>query len=69
MAHESRSRPLGHHAQMTKQRCSFAVSTLHERFAAQGRFRDCLAATPTVIIDARTAPALSGAASALDMAE
>jgi glucokinase len=46
-----------------------ARSAFRERFAGKGRFRDYLCAIPTFIIDARTSPALIGAAQALDMAD
>ena len=41
-------------------------STFRERFVAKGRFRAYLEAIPTWVVDAKTSPALIGAARALD---
>jgi glucokinase len=44
----------------------FDASPFRARFEAKGRFRDYLAAIPTLVIDANVAPSLLGAARALD---
>lgn len=41
-------------------------SSFRQRFEAKGRFQDYLARIPTYVVDARTPPALLGAARALD---
>jgi glucokinase len=41
-------------------------SRFRGRFEAKGRFRDCLKAVPTYIVQAHASPALVGAARALD---
>jgi glucokinase len=41
-------------------------SSFRERFVAKGRFRTYLEKMPTYLVDAKTSPALIGAARALD---
>lgn len=44
----------------------FDTSPYRERFEAKGRFRDYLAAIPTLVITAEISPALAGVSAALD---
>ena len=47
----------------------FPIAAWRDCFVGEGRFRDCLGAVPTFVIDLPTSPALLGSARAVDMGD